>query len=164
MNIVSVIGQGDSTEAQEAQAFELGKLIAEAGHAIVCGGMGGVMQAVSRGASEHEGLCIGLLPGYKQSEGNPYLTLGIPTGLGHVRNVLVARAAGAVVAIGGGYGTLSEIAFALTMGKTVIGLNTWSAESHAGILAEIIKVQSPEEAMIEIEKVFNEGGNHTRGS
>jgi uncharacterized protein (TIGR00725 family) len=154
--IISVIGQSDSTSEQEALAYDLGKLISEAGYAIVCGGKGGVMQAVARGASETGGLCIGLLPGNDQSEGNPYLTLGIPTGLGHARNMLVTRAAEVVVAIGGGYGTLSEIAFALTIGKVVIGIGTWTAASHAGVSAEVISVNTPEEAMVHIRTVFDD--------
>jgi uncharacterized protein (TIGR00725 family) len=156
MKIVSVIGQSDSTRDQETQAYELGKELAQAGYVIISGGMGGIMQAVARGVSEHDGICIGLLPGHRQSEGNPYLTVGIPTGLGHARNILVARAGEVVVAIGGGYGTLSEIAFALTMGKVVIGLNTWSAVSHTGVPAELIKIQSPQEALLELQKFFND--------
>lgn len=152
MKVVSVIGQSNSTPAQDAQAYELGKLLSEKGCAIVCGGKGGVMQAVARGAAENGGLCIGLLPGHDRSEGNPFLTMGIPTGLGHARNMLVVRAGDVVVAIGGGYGTLSEIAFALTMGKVVIGIDSWSAVSHAGVPAEVIAVGSPDEAMQYIQR------------
>jgi uncharacterized protein (TIGR00725 family) len=153
--IVSVIGQSSSTPEQDAQAVELGKLIAEAGHVIVCGGMGGVMQAVAKGAAEHNGICIGLLPGDDQAEGNPFISVGIPTGLGHARNMLVVRAGDIIVAIGGSYGTLSEIAFALTMGKVVIGLDSWSARSHAGVPAEILAVKTAKEAMDYINKHFS---------
>ncbi len=150
--VVSVIGQSRSTPEQDAQAHELGKRISESGYVIVCGGKGGVMQAVARGAAESGGMCIGLLPGYDRSEGNPFLTMGIPTGLGHARNMLVVRAGDIVVAIGGGYGTLSEIAFALTMGKVVIGLNSWTAVSHAGVPAEVLAVRSADQAMKYINK------------
>ncbi|MGD2058294.1 MAG: TIGR00725 family protein [Anaerolineales bacterium] len=153
--IVSIIGQSDSTAEQDAQAYELGRLISKSGYAIVCGGKGGVMEAVARGAHEEGGLCIGILPGNDPDAGNRYLTLAIPTGLGHARNLLVARAGEVVVALGGAYGTLSEIAFALTMGKVVIGIDTWSAASHSGISAEVIAVESPGEAMALIKKTLS---------
>lgn len=153
--IVSIIGQSDSTAEQDAQAYELGRLIARSGYAIVCGGKGGVMGAAARGASDEGGLCIGLLPGDDQDGANGFLALAIPTGLGHARNLLVARAGQVVVAIGGGYGTLSEIAFALTMGKLVIGIGTWSAVSHSDVDAEVISVHSPGEAMEHIDSFFS---------
>jgi uncharacterized protein (TIGR00725 family) len=152
--IVSVIGQSRSSNAQSEQAYELGKLLADAGYAIVCGGKGGVMEAVARGAEEKGGLCVGLLPGQDRMEANRHLTMAIPTGLGHARNLLVSQAGEVVVAIGGGYGTLSEIAFALTMGKTVIGINTWKAVSHAGVPAEVIEVETPQEALEYINKIL----------
>lgn len=152
--IVSVIGQSRSSNAQSEQAYELGKLLADAGYAIVCGGKGGVMEAVARGAEEKGGLCVGLLPGQDRMEANRHLTMAIPTGLGHARNLLVSQAGDVVVAIGGGYGTLSEIAFALTMGKAVIGINTWKAVSHAGVPAEVIEVETPQEAFEYINKIL----------
>jgi uncharacterized protein (TIGR00725 family) len=152
--IVSVIGQSSSNTKQDEQAYELGKLLADAGYAIVCGGRGGVMEAVARGAAENGGLCVGLLPGHDRMEANRHLSVAIPTGLGHARNLLVSQAGDIVVAIGGGYGTLSEIAFALTMGKVVIGINTWKAVSHAGVPAEVIAVKSPQEAVEHINKIL----------
>jgi uncharacterized protein (TIGR00725 family) len=152
--LVSVIGQGTSSERQDLQAFELGKMLSQAGYSIVCGGKGGVMEAVARGAAETGGLCIGLLPGHDQMEANRYISVAIPTGLGHARNYLVVQAGEVVVAVGGGYGTLSEIAFALTMGKTVIGINTWKAISGSGIEAEIIAVQSVSEAVEMVDNFF----------
>lgn len=151
--IVSVIGQSKCSVEQDTTAYQLGRLLSAAGYAIVCGGTGGVMEAVARGASEAGGMCVGLLPGADSREGNRYLTLAIPTGLGHARNLLVVRAGVALVAIGGGYGTLSEIAFALTIGKTVIGLDTWSASSHQGVPADVIAVGTPEEALQRIEQL-----------
>ena len=156
--IVSVIGQGRSSDQQDAQAFELGIMLSQAGYSIVCGGKGGVMEAVARGAAQTGGLCIGLLPGHDQTEANPFLSVAIPTGLDHARNYLVAQAGEVVVAIGGSYGTLSEIAFALTMGKPVIGINTWKAISGSGIGAEIIAVQSVGEAVEKVNKIF--AGKH----
>ena len=112
------------------------------------------MESVARGVAESEGLCIGLLPGHDQMEANRFLSVAIPTGLGHARNYLVVQAGQVVVAVGGGYGTLSEIAFALTMGKTVIGINTWKATSGSGIGAEIIAVQSAREAVEKVNKIL----------
>jgi uncharacterized protein (TIGR00725 family) len=103
-------------------------LIASRGALLVCGGLGGVMEAACRGAREAGGTTVGLLPGTERSDANPYVSVALPTGLGEGRNALVVRAADAVVAIGGGYGTLSEIALALRGGKPVIGLDTWEIE------------------------------------
>jgi uncharacterized protein (TIGR00725 family) len=103
-------------------------LIAERGALLVCGGLGGVMEAACRGARAAGGTTLGLLPGADRAEANPHVTVAVPTGLGEARNALVVRAADAVVAIGGGYGTLSEIALALRAGKPVIGLGTWDID------------------------------------
>lgn len=130
--LVSVIGGSVCSEAEAAIAVEVGRLLAEAGVAVVCGGRGGVMEAVCRGASEAGGLTVGILPGASSSEGNDYLAVALPSGLGEARNVLVVRAGEAVIAIGGGLGTLSEIALSLRLGKPVINLGSWSATSPAG--------------------------------
>jgi uncharacterized protein (TIGR00725 family) len=95
---------------------------------VVCGGLGGVMEAACRGAKDAGGMTIGILPGTDRSAANPYVDVAIPTGLGEARNALVVRAADAVIAIGGGYGTLSEVAFALKAGKRVVGLGTWEID------------------------------------
>jgi uncharacterized protein (TIGR00725 family) len=110
------------------QAEVLGRQLGEAGAVVVCGGGPGVMEAVCRGAQSVGGTTIGLLPGLDRAEGNPYLTVSIPTGLGQGRNLLLIRSSNAVIAVGGGFGTLSEIALALRTGTPVIGLATWSLQ------------------------------------
>ena len=106
-------------------AFDVGRGLALAGAAVVCGGLGGVMEAACRGAREGGGLTVGLLPGIDRADANPYVSVAIATGLGEARNALVVRAADAAIAVGGEFGTLSEIAFALKLGKSVVGLETW---------------------------------------
>jgi uncharacterized protein (TIGR00725 family) len=108
------------------QAEVLGRRLAEAGAVVVCGGGPGVMEAVCRGARSAGGVTVGLLPGLDRAEGNPYLSVSVPTGLGQGRNLLLVRSSDALVAVGGGFGTLSEIALALRTGTPVIGLATWS--------------------------------------
>lgn len=123
--VVAVIGPGRASEAEEAAAHLVGRRVAEAGLALVCGGLGGVMAAACAGARSAGGLTIGLLPGLDRRDANPDVVVAVPTGLGEGRNVLVVRSADAVVAIGGAHGTLSEIALALRAGLPVIGLDTW---------------------------------------
>jgi uncharacterized protein (TIGR00725 family) len=125
---VAVVGPGDATRAQVEAAEAVGRGLAERGAIVVCGGRGGVMAAVCRGANSAGGLTIGLLPGTDRDEGNEWLTIAIPTGLGELRNGLVVRAADVVIAVGGAYGTLSEVALALKTGVRVIGLGTWPVE------------------------------------
>ena len=102
--------------------------MARRGAVVVCGGLGGVMEAVCRGAQEEGGTAVGILPGLDRSAANPHVSVALATGLGEARNALVVRAADALIAIGGAYGTLSEIALALKGGKRVIGLGTWDIE------------------------------------
>jgi hypothetical protein len=124
--IIAVCGPSRATPEQEELALTVGRLLVEAGATIVCGGLGGVMSAAARGASSVErGKVIGLLPGDDPNAANPYVDLAIPTGLGEMRNSLIVRASHGVIAIGGGHGTLSEIAFALRVGRPVVGLRTW---------------------------------------
>ncbi|MEA2219669.1 MAG: hypothetical protein QOJ35_2295, partial [Solirubrobacteraceae bacterium] len=103
----------------------VGRGLAEAGAVLVCGGLGGVMEAACRGAKSAGGTTIGILPGTRRDEANPYVDIAIATALGELRNGLVVRAADALVAVGGEFGTLSEIALALKAGKPVVGLGTW---------------------------------------
>jgi len=112
---------------------------------LVCGGLGGVMAAACRGAVSAGGMTVGILPGSDRSAGNEWLTVAIPTGLGELRNGLVVRAADAVIAVGGAYGTLSEVALALKTGVPVIGLRTWEIEG-------IEVVDSPERAVRAIQR------------
>src|SRR5262245_28662315 len=122
---VAVCGPDPCSSEVAAQAEEIGRLIARAGAVVVCGGLGGVMEAASRGASEVGGTVIGILPGLDRSAGNRHLTLSIPTGMGEMRNALIVRSADAVIAVAGEFGTLSEIAFALKTGVPVVGIATW---------------------------------------
>src|SRR5512136_42787 len=134
---IAVIGHARATPGECEDACAAGRLIAEHGAVLLCGGLGGVMEAACRGAKEAGGTTVGILPGTE--EGNPYLDIIIRTGLGHARNILVVLSADAVIAVGGGYGTLSEIAIALKTGRPVYGLNTWDIEG-------VIPCSSPEDA------------------
>jgi uncharacterized protein (TIGR00725 family) len=125
---VAVVGPGDASPAEEATAEEVGRGLAEEGAVIVCGGLGGVMEAACRGASDAGGMTVGLLPGLDRRQANPHVEVAIPTGLGEARNALVARAADALVAVGGGYGTLSEIALALKGGTPVVGIGSFEID------------------------------------
>jgi len=129
---ISVIGARDATPAQLAHAEAVGRALAERGHVLVCGGLGGVMEAACRGARAASGRTVGILPGEDPADANPHVDIVIPTGLGIARNALVVRAAAAVIAIGGAYGTLSEIAFALQLGVPVVGLDTWPLTTPDG--------------------------------
>jgi uncharacterized protein (TIGR00725 family) len=123
---VAVVGPGRDVDVAElAAAEEAGAAIADAGATLVCGGLGGVMEAACRGARSRGGLTVGLLPGTDREDANGWVVLALPTGLGEGRNALIVRAADAVVAIGGGWGTLSEIALALRAGVPVLGVGTW---------------------------------------
>ncbi|MBX5469068.1 MAG: TIGR00725 family protein [Thermoleophilaceae bacterium] len=136
---VAVAGPGEGSDAEREAAREVGRRLAEAGALLVCGGLGGVMEAACRGAKEAGGATLGLLPGSDRRAANPYVDVAVPTGLGEARNALVVRAADALVAIGGAFGTLSEIALALKAGKPVVGLSTWD-------IVGVVRVASAEEA------------------
>jgi hypothetical protein len=135
---IAVVGGGEASDAVLASAEEVGAELARSGAIVVCGGLDGVMAAACRGAKSAGGLTVGVLPGADPSTANPWIDVVIPTGMGEARNAVVVRAVGAVVAIDGEYGTLSEIALALRWGVPVIGLATWSlvrpdGEVDAGI-------------------------------
>ena len=123
---VGVAGASRPERGLVEQAERLGRRLAEGGAVVVCGGGPGVMEAVCRGAQAAGGTTVGLLPGLDRAEGNAYLTVALPTGLDQGRNLLLVRSSDALVAVGGGFGTLSEIAIALRAGTPVIGLATWS--------------------------------------
>jgi uncharacterized protein (TIGR00725 family) len=122
---VAVVGPGDAEQWALQAARELGDALARGRAIVVCGGLGGVMEAACRGAAEAGGTTLGLLPGADRSAANPWVSVAVPTGLGELRNGLVVRCADVVVAVGGGFGTLSEIALALKLGRPVIGIRTW---------------------------------------
>ncbi len=123
--IIGVIGENDPSPELAGMAEAVGAEIAAAGAILVCGGLGGAMEAACRGARGRGGVTIGILPGTRHRDANRFVTYPIPTGLGHARNLLVARSAHALIAIGGKYGTLSEIAFAKIESIPVIGLQSW---------------------------------------
>jgi uncharacterized protein (TIGR00725 family) len=122
---VAVCGATEATESQLAAAKEVGRLLAEAGAIVINGGMGGVSAAASEGASAAGGVVVGLLPEGHRAGANQFLTVALPTGMGQGRNVLIVTAAQSVIAIGGGWGTLSEIAIAKRLGRPVVTLDSW---------------------------------------
>jgi uncharacterized protein (TIGR00725 family) len=125
---VAVCGSGEASAALARDAETVGLGLAKAGAVVVCGGLGGVMEAACRGARSGGGLTVGLLPGESRAAGNPWLSVAVATGLGELRNGLVVRASDAVIAVGGGPGTLSEIGLALKLGRPVVALRTWGLE------------------------------------
>jgi hypothetical protein len=137
---VAVVGPGDASPEELRTAEEVGAGLAAAGAVVVTGGLGGVMEAACRGARSRRGRTIGILPGEDREAANGWVEIAIATGLGELRNGLVVRAADALVAIGGGHGTLSEIALALKLGRPVVGLGTW--EVHG-----VDHVSTPEDAL-----------------
>lgn len=131
--VVAVIGPAEATTEEATAARSIGRRLASAGVTVVCGGLGGVMAAACEGAREADGLTVGLLPGTDPADANPHVVVAIPTGLGEGRNLLVVRAADAVVAVGGAYGTLSEIALALRADTPVVGLGTWQLTRRGAV-------------------------------
>ncbi len=123
--ILGVIGAGKADDETRRMAEEVGRLIGTRGAMLVCGGLGGVMEAASRGAKAAGGITIGILPGNSSKEANTWIDIPVATGMGEARNVVLVRTADVLIAVGGEYGTLSEIAFALKSGKPVIGLKSW---------------------------------------
>jgi uncharacterized protein (TIGR00725 family) len=123
-----VVGPADASAEQADAAERVGRLLARRGAVVVCGGLGGVMEAACRGARREGGTAVGILPGLDRGAANPHVEIALATGLGEARNALVVRAADALIAIGGAYGTLSEIALALKAGKRVVGLDTWQID------------------------------------
>lgn len=144
---VAVIGASNATEWELGTAEALGRLLAEAGCVIVCGGLGGVMNAAARGAEAAGGISVGILPGDERDSASRHLTVAIATGFGEARNAIVARSADAVVAVGGEFGTLSEIALALKVGTPVIGLGTWELGRDDLDLDPIVRLESAQDAV-----------------
>jgi uncharacterized protein (TIGR00725 family) len=145
--IIGVIGEYQATERAKELAYEVGKLIAQAGYILICGGLAGVMESACKGAKDGGGLTIGVLPGISKDSANPYVDIALPTGLDQARNIIIVRASSVIIAIEGGYGTLSEIAYALKLNIPVIGLNTWEISSERYKESGIIKVKTAKEAV-----------------
>ena len=140
--IVAVVGGSSCNAAEAAAAEQVGRLLAAAGAIVICGGLTGVMEAVARGVRAGGGLSIGILPGNDPGDANPHIDVPLATGMGEMRNALIVRAAGALIAIGGGYGTLSEIALAVRIGTPVVGLH----DRFAGAV-EVPRVDHPAAAV-----------------
>jgi uncharacterized protein (TIGR00725 family) len=145
--IIAVIGDSSCSPQEAKLAETVGELLAQQGATIICGGLGGVMEAVCRGAKSKGGLTVGILPGQDSSMANAWVDIPVVTGIGEARNVAVVKSAQAVIAIGGSYGTLSEIAYALKNNIPVIGLNTWSLSRNGQEDDSIIRAQSATEAV-----------------
>ena len=143
--MIAVIGAGECDKKIYHLAYNTGSLLGEHGHSIICGGLGGVMEAVCKGAKSSGGHTIGILPGDDPGQANPYIDFPVATGMGIGRNIIIVRSASLVVAINGKYGTLSEIAFALNEGKRVAGIGTWSIKG-------VVKVSTPKKAIAWIKK------------
>jgi uncharacterized protein (TIGR00725 family) len=137
---IAVVGAGQASGEQARDAEAVGRALGEAGAVLVCGGLGGVMEAACRGAKAGGGTTVGILPGDDRSAANAYVDVAVATGLGEMRNGLVVRAVDALIAVGGEFGTLSEVALALKAGKPVVGLGTWDLEP-------IVRAQSPDDAV-----------------
>jgi uncharacterized protein (TIGR00725 family) len=144
--IISVIGASVATPEQYDLALRVGRLLAEAGAVVVCGGRGGVMEGVCRGVREAGGISVGILP-TNRGEANPYVTIPVTTGIGEARNVVVVSSGDAVISIGGGPGTLSEIGLALKIGKPVVFLSTWDPVDECGVSAAAHTAADPAEAV-----------------
>jgi uncharacterized protein (TIGR00725 family) len=142
---VAVIGGARAGQPDERRAEAIGEALARAGATVVCGGLGGVMAAACRGAKSAGGLTVGILPGDDRAAANPWVDVAIPTGLGEARNALIVGAADVIVAVGGEYGTLSEIALALRAGKPVVGVATWRL-IHPGGTPDTEVVAAPDPA------------------
>ena len=150
--LIAVIGAGQCSANEARLAEEVGGELARRGIVLVCGGMGGVMEAACKGAGSDGGLTVGILPGDSRQAANPYVQIPIVTGIGYARNVAVVKSAQAVIAIGGSYGTLSEIGHALQSGIPVIGLNTWSLFRNSQQDNSIIPAQDAVDA---VDKALN---------
>ncbi|MFK5925800.1 MAG: TIGR00725 family protein [Desulfuromusa sp.] len=149
--IIGVIGASNASPHGLDYAYQVGRLIAENGAVLVCGGLGGVMEAASRGCVESGGDVLGILPGSLPGAANPYVTLPIVTDMGHARNIIIAQTADALIAIEGEYGTLSEIAISLKLGKLVVQLDSWPQ------IVTTARAESPEQAIEIIFAAIQEG-------
>lgn len=144
---IAVVGGGECTSSVARLAEEVGREIGHQGAVLVCGGLGGVMEATCKGAKSADGLTVGILPWDKREDANPYVDIPIVTGMGYARNVIVVRSAQAVIAIDGSHGTLSEIAHAVSYNIPVVGLGTWTFSINGTEDASLIRATSPKEAV-----------------
>lgn len=145
--LVAVCGESDPRTSLADVAFEVGRGVAERGAVLICGGLSGVMEHAARGAHAAGGLTVGLLPGDDPDEANQYIDIAIATSSGHARNAMLARTADGVIAIGGGLGTLSEIALALRNGRPIIGIKTWRFDRDQRTEPALPEAASPKEGL-----------------
>ena len=141
-----MVGAGVADEATASLAEELGAELGRRGAVVVCGGLGGVMEAACRGARSVGATTVGILPGDDRRAANPYVDVAVATGMGEGRNVLIVRSADVVVAVAGEFGTLSEIALALRLGRSVIGLSTWELVRDGQPVGVIVRAEDPRRA------------------
>ena len=144
---VAVVGASVADEALYDTARDVGRLLGENGAILLTGGFGGVMEASCRGAKESGGLTVAILPTEDKGDANEFVDITIPTGMGEMRNALIVRAADALIAVGGGFGTLSEVAFALRTDKPVVGLGTWELLKNGETVEAFPTTTSPSEAV-----------------
>ncbi|MBI3180745.1 MAG: TIGR00725 family protein [Myxococcales bacterium] len=154
---VAVVGAGSCGPEVAAIAEEVGRRLARGGALLICGGLGGVMEAACRGAKAGGGTTVGLLPTEDRRHANPFVDVAVATGLGEMRNALVARAADALIAVAGEFGTLSEIALALKLGKPVVGIGTWQLVKAGRTVEAIAQARSAEEAVAMALRLANGG-------
>jgi uncharacterized protein (TIGR00725 family) len=159
MAYLAISGPGRATPDEYDAARHVGRWAAEHGHIVVCGGLGGVMEAAARGATDAGGTSVGLLPGDDRDEANPYLTVALPTALGEIRNALVVRCADVVICIGGSWGTLSELALAVRTAVPVISLWSWDLPHEGPVHARTVArppvvVQTVAEAIAALDRAI----------
>lgn len=147
MPYIGVIGPSSCDVRLSDLAYRTGRAIAQRGAVLLCGGLGGVMEAAAQGAREAGGQIIGILPGTSRQGANPYLSYSVVTGLGEARNLIIVRSSQALVAVSGGYGTLSEIALALKIGVPVVGIETWTLSLAGQVDKAIHQAKTPEDAV-----------------
>ena len=154
--IIGVIGAGEPTPEIYSLAETVGKELGKRGVTLVCGGLGGVMEAACRGAKKAGGTTIGVLPGNDKSSANPWVDVTIPTGMGHSRNVIIVKTAEVIIAVGGAYGTLSEIGHSLAEQVPVVGLKTWEIFREGQKDKSITIAESPADAVEKAMNMLNE--------
>jgi hypothetical protein len=147
MICISVIGSAGCTDEQKRIAYDIGRLIAKNKAVLICGGLGGVMEAASKGAKDEGGLALGVMPGTDNSFANTFIDIPIVTGIGEARNIIVALSGDAVIAVGGALGTLSELAFAMKYKKPVIGIDTWNLDDSYCEKINLHKAGTAEESV-----------------
>lgn len=145
--LISVVGSHNCNKEVEQKAHKIGEIIAAMGAVLICGGLGGVMEASSKGAKSTGGLTIGILPGKNREDANPYIDIALPTSIGYTRNSLVASCADILIALPGSYGTNCEICYGLIFGRPVFDLGNWNIEG-------MIKVENLKDFKQELEKII----------